>query len=464
MMGCNMKKIVRKIFLLLVVFCVAFACTEVDESVGLGYVPEYQESVFAQDSVSGFHAFVTVADSMASSNFGSALMGAMYSETFGYTNASSLIQFLPTYFDDDYETFGTDPRADSILIFLYLNNYAGTKVETYQEFEIYKVTTELELDTTAYSNFDPTPYIATEPMFDFVLTDTSAHFAKLNPLNQDGLDYMQKLLDTDESVCDDEEDFLTRFYGIYIKPKVETADHQMFSIELANSYLTVAGVTYDDDDDPTAISDTIYVSYNFTDDEYSYAQSIVSISHDFTGTPFESVLNDTTATSTPLEVSYVQSLVGVVTYLRVLDSFIDDLNALKVHDGVEYNNIVINKAELYIDMQTPTIPMMNVAAPRFGMFYDYVAATNIPDYLYLYEDYGYSIDYGGYLNRATGYYVMDISTYVQQLLVEPETQRTIFLTPAIEYTYTLNEVIINTPTDLTDPNRMNVKLSYTLTK
>lgn len=462
-----MNKLLRKIVLFCIALSVAVSCTEVDDSLGLDFIPESQKMNFGIDTVSGITAFLTKTDSLPSMNVGTIVMGSTYSSTYGYSNASTFIQFMPWYFyssDVEETSFGTNPTADSLKIIFLANSFQGTPVAGGQVFEVYKAKEFISLDTIVYSNYDPSSLIESEPMFDFTFTDTSYYETKLNPLNQEAWDFMQDLMDTDQTVCDNAEEFLELFNGLYFKPKVENADHQMFAMTVSNTSLLLYGVSHDEDDE-TVVTDTLRVIYYFEDDSDYYGQSIIMADHDYTGSLVEPLIDDTTAlTAIPLEDSYIQTLAGVTTMLRFPQDFIDTINALKLKDGEQYNNLVINEAKLYVSLDDKSQDSMDEAITRLGLFLDFPSATNIPDYLYEYEQAGYTIPFGGYLDRNSGYYIMDITTYLQYLIVDESTQRDIYLTPGISQVYNLGDIKINTPTDFYDPNKMTVRLKYTLTK
>ena len=62
-------------------------------------------------------------------------------------------------------------------------------------------------------------------------------------------------------------------------------------------------------------------------------------------------------------------------------------------------------------------PMMDAAMTRMGMYIDYSSRTAIADYQYSAESSSVQLSYGGYLNRSLACYKMDISNYIQALML-----------------------------------------------
>ena len=96
---------------------------------------------------------------------------------------------------------------------------------------------------------------------------------------------------------------------------------------------------------------------------------------------------------------------------------------------------MINQAMLYVEMENwiegdmVTVDYMNAAPDRLGSYLNMRTSgtegytpSPIPDYLYDYEknvqasDESYVLPYNGYLNRSNGYYELNISSYIQQIM------------------------------------------------
>ena len=151
-----------------------------------------------------------------------------------------------------------------------------------------------------------------------------------------------------------------------------------------------------------------------------------------------------------------------------------DIEALRDKHGEEFRNasMVINQARLIVEMEEPVPPLtwseaMNKAPNRFGMFFNYRELENIPDYYYQYEQQqGGTLAYDGYLNRSNCYYQMDITTYIQRMVIGWQSgaaqQQTVNLTPDVSLTYSFGEVALRSPAS--GEGRKKLILTYTLMK
>ena len=116
---------------------------------------------------------------------------------------------------------------------------------------------------------------------------------------------------------------------------------------------------------------------------------------------------------------------GVVTELCFTDEFIQSLADVVIEAG-EDATVSINQAMFsiylegasydYYDIPATLTPVMNDAMSRMGMFVDYDNFVAISDYNYSAES-SVTLSYDGYLNRSLGCYKMDISTYIQTLML-----------------------------------------------
>ena len=171
------------------------------------------------------------------------------------------------------------------------------------------------------------------------------------------------------------------------------------------------------------------------------------VSHDYSGTllgQYEAQTNgftDTSATSPTVQSAFVQTMGGVSTYVRFSEAIAKSLKGLLKKpgenggDSIQYSSMLINQARIFFYMDDSSTPNLNAAEDRLGMYLNQKNLTPIPDYLYtterniqLQSDADYVLPYNGYLNRSNGYYVMDITSYIQQLM-QGSLSRGVFLAP-----------------------------------
>ena len=234
-------------------------------------------------------------------------------------------------------------------------------------------------------------------------------------------------LDTDSIYVNGNElEFLDRVRGLYIAPAEDT-EGVMFATSLANTaMLLFTRSRYEED--PAIIRDTTYMIYNMYLDPTEYTDlaagnvSINSIEHDYSGSAID-------LEAATCDVCYVEAMGGVVTELCFTDEFIQSLADIVLEAGDD-TTVSVNQAKFttymegsndnYLDIDPAVLtPLMNDAMLRMGMYFNYYRDTKleaISDYNYAVES-SVLLSYDGYLNRSLGCYQMDISTYIQTLML-----------------------------------------------
>lgn len=419
------------------------ACTDVNDMLGDNLIPENQDMVIKIDTLYNINTYLAQTDSIPTSNMGVGIIGSQSSPVFGTTQAGVLMHYVPyTFKHKDY--YGYRAVADSIKLSLAISSYSKGNAETEQTFYIYKVKEDMELDSLYY------PTIAIENVVDFdnpifSFTHKGKHTGMstktLTSIGSAGTDFMNSLVDADTALYKSGADtsFRKAFKGLYIRPAASSnADANIFAFDLtknATNLILYAHNGYKDSLE-TVVKDTIDQGYSLDDvaGKYNANLSINTIKHNYTGSRINpAAINDTLPNSPTQSTVYVQCLEGVTTYLRFTDEFI---NSIKNKVTAEYRNISINKAMMIIAVDDYSVTSLDAAPLRFGLYYNYKGLNPrpTPDYNYSYEQEGSEIPFGGYLNRSRGFYSMDITVYVQRLLIKPETPKQINLAPSMELT------------------------------
>lgn len=406
-------------------------------------------------------------DSIRSSKMEYAYLGYERSDTFGVRRAGFMTQMVFGLSLDEERGWGYRPIFDSMTLSLFVNDYHGDT--TYkQRFEVYEITSNDYFnlpegrDTLFCINFDPKPYISQEPIFTFTYPDQERG-VYVGDMESPGTctitlqetsatdDYVKRLMFmTDEAMAENgdyaldkdgiyevgnEKEFVEQVRGVYIVPAEEQSAERgaMFSTKLSGSYLYLyARSRYEED--PTIIRDTTEMSYNFyIDPKYDIEAGNVSfttVDHDFSDvTLYNPSLIEASIPTLEREevaVGFVDGMGGVVTEVMFSDEFIQSLAdvALSRPDAV----VSVNKAALsvYLDgsdydymVIDPMLmtPIMEAAMGRLGLYTDYDNQIAITDYLYTQESSSVQLAYDGYLNRSLACYTMDMSTYVQSLML-----------------------------------------------
>lgn len=455
--------------------------TTVDHTLGTEFVPSnqnlelrrrvYRAGVMSegdrqeQCQLSTTRLYLT--DSIRSSKMEYAYLGYERSDTFGVRRAGFMTQMVFGLSLDEERGWGYRPIFDSMTLSLFVNDYHGDT--TYkQRFEVYEITSNDYFnlpegrDTLFCINFDPKPYISQEPIFTFTYPDQERG-VYVGDMESPGTctitlqetsatdDYVKRLMFmTDEAMAENgdyaldkdgiyevgnEKEFVEQVRGVYIVPAEEQSAERgaMFSTKLSGSYLYLyARSRYEED--PTIIRDTTEMSYNFyIDPKYDIEAGNVSfttVDHDFSDvTLYNPSLIEASLPTLEREevaVGFVDGMGGVVTEVMFSDEFIQSLAdvAMSRPDAV----VSVNKAALsvYLDgsdydymVIDPMLmtPIMEAAMGRLGLYTDYDNRIAITDYLYTQESSSMQLAYDGYLNRSLACYTMDMSTYVQSLML-----------------------------------------------
>ena len=397
-------------------------------------------------------------DSLRSSNIGYGFFGREVSPTFGTRSAGFMSQMIFSLTLPEKRGWGFRPIFDSMMLSVYVTDYHGDTTKKHR-FNVYEITSndylKLSTDTTFYINFDAKDYISSEPVFTFeypnqergvyvgdmsnpqnvnILLEhtpsTMEYVSRLmltNGLNPDSL-----ALDRDSLYVNGNElKFVDAFKGLYIAPADDT-EGAMFATSLSNTaMLLFSRSRYEQD--PAIIRDTTYMIYNMYLDPAEYTDvaagnvSINSIEHDYAGSAVD-------LEAATCQVCYVEAMGGVATELCFTDEFIQSLADIVLEAGDD-TTVSVNQAKFsiymegsnydYIDIDPVVLtPLLNDAMLRMGMYVDYSKYnSNISGYTPI-ADYQYSLEssvllsYDGYLNRSLACYQMDMSTYIQNLMLE----------------------------------------------
>lgn len=481
-------------------------CTEVDDSLGSEFVPGNQQLKVGYRRLDPcLRTALYRTDSIKTSNLYVGMLGSTHSDTFGLRTAGFYTQYTWGYCPDSVDGFGYRPIFDSIIMGLVVTNYGGDTTVT-RRYEVYEVLAddflEEQKDTVFYGTFDIDPYLDSEPLFTFDFPNQEkgvyvmSNAVKLEPTAK-GMDLIERMMlmrgaypDNDMKGFYDPKDWVKNFKGIYVKPMEDAQSREqssIYEIDLTQSGLVLYGRNRNTED-PKLIQDTTVSLYYFYDSSVEAGRaSINTLRHDYSSSlladyEFEEDAKERSLT----DLCYVEGLAGVVTTITFTESLFEQIEQILDQErddwGVPYNSLAINRAELAIydveadyDWQaiTPTeefIWRMDNSLQRLGLYTSYKNLVGIADYAYAIEE-STSLNYGGYINRSQGCYVMDISAYIQALwnsylkdkeaMLSNEEKRTIYLAPEA---YSVNDFATMTGQGMeADTNNAPIKLELTYT-
>lgn len=461
----NYSRVFHIVAMLFVALSIVGCTTEVDYTMGSEFVPTDQNMTLkrrvyelgkvkygegAQEECPLTTTRLYQTDSIRSANIEYGYFGCEVSDTFGMRSAGFMSQMIFSLSLPEGRGWGYRPIYDSMVLSLYITDYHGDTTKKHR-FNVYEITSNdyfnipEDKDTTFYINFDPTPYISSEPIFTFEFPnqEKGAYVGDLsNPQGsnvrlestQATAEYISRLMlttDLEENdglaldndslyVVGNEAKFVDNIKGIYIAP-ADGMNGAMFATELENTALLLyARGRYEED--PTIIRDTTYMVYNLYLGVNDYDGdagnvSINSVKHDLS--------SSLAYTENMLTTSFVDGMGGVVTEVEFTDDFIQDLADVVLSAG-DKAVVSVNQAmmSVYLDGSdydfynvTPSIkPTLDASMPRMGFYTDYNNLIAITDYVYTAESSSAVLDYDGYLNRSLACYKMNISLFIQSLM------------------------------------------------
>lgn len=505
-------RLIRSLCVVAALVALTFAgCTEVDDTLGADFIPENQQLRAGSRVLRNcLETRLYRTDSIRTSNIDLGILGSTLSDTFGLRTAGFFTQYTWGICPDSTEGFGYRPIFDSLMLGFSITSFKGDSTLA-RHYEVYEVIDDKFLhetkDTIFYGTFDMTPYLSAEPVFTFTfpnpekgiyLTSTAV---KLEP-TASGYDLVDRLMlrkgpyegNNMEGFFDGKQ-FGENFKGLYFKPQQEAQRPEESSIvqfKLSESGMILYGRNRNQTD-PTLIQDTTASLYYFLD---SYATagkaSINTFSRDYALSEFADLQINEDKERSLSEVCYIEGMGGVVTEITFTEELFEKIEKILDEErdasGKPYRSLAINRAHLCLydseadyewdefTADDAMIARWDASMNRLGLYTNYKTLSTIADYNYLYEVYyGIELNYGGYLNRSRGCYLMDIALYLQELwndyqsdptaVKEQKSKRTIYLAPDV---YSVNTFDFTTGQGMADggnhQNAMKIELTYTLIK
>ncbi|MFR9640577.1 MAG: DUF4270 family protein [Rikenellaceae bacterium] len=504
------------------------SCAESNLEIGEGLIPSSQQMELGQILFEGEDLFSTClfqSDSINSANLSYGYLGKQSHELFGRRQANLFTQYL-LYDVYDEDILGVDPTIDSMMIYLYPDEWSGdtTKVQTYEIFEITNNSFITErADTIFFTNYviPESAYDSSKPIFTFsfpdpdngIYTDTEGIRLTYTDFTDDYLNRLLMLESSGEERIEamgDDESFVEHMLGYYIRPTADSdEDAALFSTDMSFSciiaYCTINDADAVTDLDEDGEDDPVYMVYQFYISDADDAGNVSINTFEREGSTFTS--DEYTSTAT-LRVEGAGGVVSALTLKDTIFKKIDEIieEANETITGDKYTSVLFNQAELRIYMPAESsasydyssinsllvTPWLDDSIYRLGLYsryawyneeiddIEYTTLIGVEDYTYTYESSGYSIDFNGYLNRSWGAYVMNIPTYLQQVWNDYEELKeeadggevnfdeiedlTIYLAPAYDYLFSLKYSSMQGGVDAINNAPMRLKLTYTLIK
>jgi hypothetical protein len=370
------------------------------------------------------------------------VLGSLKDSVFGYSSASILTQFHPTYLisADSVRTI------DSLILYLAPNdtldktyNYYYGDRNSEMTLRVFELDQKMTLDTNYFSDINADEYYNSSVEIantTFTSSDTLIRIKITDP------DFIQKFQTLPDSVYKDRADFAEVFYGLYLRVDQSADKGGCTYLNMANSDTRLTFYYFDGD---------TTVPYLMTFSNTLAAKANV-FSHDYSGFPVAANLNLPEAGDSLM---FVEGLAGVSG--RISFPHLDEWRTK--------GNISVNKAELILPVDSIFYPSLtaNDYPPQLTLF----TVTDADVYGYVYDD---LIDqttgntrFDGTYDKLLNAYVFNIGMHLQSYIRGDGDQydplNTDLVIVSRKSNSTANRVILKGATALKSPFKL--KVTYT---
>lgn len=425
---CATTVAVWSIYLCLVVFG-GVSCTNRDSLFGNELIPPHQQMGSAIDSTVRMETYIDRYDSVETNVAGyyTPFFGTYLDPLVGRTTIQMFSNYAPNGFQHDHY-FGTDPVIDSMTYALYFNGALGDTTKT-MTIDVYEVKgNDFYVDSSYFSNFDMSPYVADPPLFSFDHKGVGYVYGKFP------IEFARKLLDNRQdktNIYYSDTAFHRVFNGFFFKLRDQqpAGEGQMLQMDLS---LSTMNLFYHNNNTPK--KDTTTQKFWFYGDYTFFNTNFTMVQHDFTaadpskGGVVAATVGDTVVQS---EYVYIQGLAGLMGLLKVDKESLEQLKDKAKSLG--YSHVALHKAELRVTMAEPGWEQYDKSFNALGMYHSMLNRKFLSEYNPILDGVtgsGYQSTLGGKLNRSLGTYSFDITSHVQKLLTGSESRYMTELLPA----------------------------------
>lgn len=362
-------------------------------------------------------------------------LGYLKDPIFGTTEANLVMSVgLPSA--SDAYSFGTTPTLDSaVLVLNYSDEFYGDSTQVYT-INVNQLTNNINTEETSLSNktYPVSTLIGTKtdrlfPTSKYKITDivtggkdTLKSVTPQLRIKLDNTFIQENIVNLGESALKTDAVFKSFFKGLQVRvnPAGITGSGAMMFFDFASTNSNLS-LYYKKTGTSASTIDTVKVDFPMGNISQSSTNRVAAtIKHDYTGTPIQTQLNNP---NQQYAVTYLQPLAGLRNKITFpsLDKFAE--NAGK---------IVVNKAELVIDLSAGSDTKPFEAAPRLSLYrYDIAEQRmNLPDNNPNGDIRGLDPTvFGGYFNAVKRQYVFVITSYIQDLISKKTIDYGTFLAP-----------------------------------
>ncbi len=367
------------------------------------------------------NAYTISEDSLATDERSFALLGSYKDPIFGYTEASFITQMKLAASN---VSFGNNPIADSIVIYLdYKSYYGDTTIQ--QTLEVYEIEKSIYLDSTYYSNLKISEYIPNLKLIG-TLTFTPRPNDSILAIKLSDTFAQQIALATSNQLLNND-NFLQFFKGFYFKTQPIYGDGAILYFNLLSNRSKI----------------TLFYKNNDENQKYDFVfnQTCARVNlfyHDYSQSIINSI-NDSTSTDSLI---YLQAMSGLNAKIKF--PFIKEFAKKEL--------LGFAKAELIIPVETSTISEKYKAPVKLLL----ASLTKAGKYEFLPDYHVNSSYFGGNANSTYSEYRFNISRYLQQLAYTNKIDFGIILFVS-DNRVSANRVVIKGPKC---KNGLRVKITY----
>lgn len=391
-------------------------CTSVDMELGEGVVPDIDRMELSTEEITDIKCYQWKADSVVTDSWTYPLLGSMVQQMDGLTECSVIAQYTPYSFSNANDLWGTNPVIDSIKFTMGTPTVYGDTLST-MHVSIYDLKEDLPYpkDSVCLSSFDVESRIGDLiHSFDMVPKE-GADVVQYLPVS-----YGERLLDTTGNVYNVDTLFHKRVKPLYFKANTVTKGGALVAVDMNDCFITVY---YHND------TDTLDAMFTFDNSSYTYNESFTVIRHDYSyADPLSGVNVDDIESKEVSKSFYITSLGGLTGKVEIDKAAIDRIKNEAQAKGYSY--VTVNNANIVFPLSRMSISSFDYACQNLGLYYDYNKQQATPDYSLSLD--GTTTTFDGALNRALEWYRMDVTSYVQNLLIGKSDKYVIDVTPSTE--------------------------------
>jgi len=407
------KNILRSTAALSLTTLFLISCIETDKTTGSSLVPDDQ--ILKVHTV-GFDLPVQMklSDSLQTSYSGALVIGSNKDSQLGTMQASAAFQFMPALSGHD---FGENPVAQSFKMYITVDSKSFFRDEDQfipQNIYVYELTKELD-STVAYNNsitdsdFLPQPLNKGGNVFfggDTLVIDIS-------------LDYAQELVSATQDERDSISIFLKKFKGLYM-----TSPPQPGSLEGGRINSLAPSSIY------------FLMKYRHVDTENSIDKDSLIAYYVYDESPHVNRFEHSSKyleNTNPQDQIFMEGLAGIKPYI--------DFNEVKTsitnwatQNNTDLNKLIITKAEIRLPFEYPQDYLQLNYYPSQVFICTRTDSTGITTINYdPLDDISYYTS-NGLINRSFKYYSLDISSYLQKVLQNKLTGRSLqaYIAPIVQ--------------------------------